>query len=100
MQPSNDLNAIMFENDFIMRRFRQFTGEILSGEVQVLMQAQPPFWTICDIVDDAVEGDKFACAAFACVPFQFRRLDNPFWIHGTLIVIPSGRYCCMYLSRE
>jgi len=59
-----------------MRRFGEFTRQILTGEMQILMQVEAPLGTIGDVINDAVVGDKLACAALTSVATQFRFCDD------------------------
>ena len=42
-----------------MRRIREFAGQILAREVELLVQVRPPFGTIGHIINNAVIGDQF-----------------------------------------
>jgi hypothetical protein len=66
VQPSNDLYTRPCKDILCVRSFLQFSGQVLSGEVQVFVHIVAPFWAISHIVNDAVESDEFTRAAFAC----------------------------------
>jgi len=69
-----------------MRRVGEFARQILAGEVEVLVQVQPPFGAIGHIVDDAVVRDKFSGAALSILPAQFEvRNDAVLIIHEWII---------------
>ena len=59
-----------------MRRVGELAGQILRGEVQLLVQIRSPFGAIGHIIDDAFVGDKLSCAALACVAAKFRQGDE------------------------
>lgn len=59
-----------------MRRFREFTRQILTREMKILMQVQAPLGTIRHIINDAVVGDELPCAALTCVTAQFHFSDD------------------------
>ena len=75
-QPANDFHAWSRKNIFLVRRVGEFAGQVLPGEVKILMQVQPPFGAIGHIVDDAFVRDKFSGAVLAILPAQFKVRDE------------------------
>ena len=67
-QPADYFHTGSRKDIFFMRCVGQFAGQILPGEVQILVQVRPPFGAIGHIVHDAVVRDKFSGAAFAILP--------------------------------
>jgi len=59
-----------------MRSIGEFTRQILTCEMQLLMQVHSPFGAIGHIINDAVIGDKFSCAAFTGVALEFHLCDD------------------------
>jgi len=85
-QPADDFDAGPRKHIFLMRRVGQFGGQVLPGEVEVLVQVQPPFGAIGHIVDDAVVRDKFSGAALAILPAQFEVRNETVWdVHAGII---------------
>lgn len=85
-QPADDLHTWPREYVFLVRRVGQFSGQILPGEVKILVQVQTPFGAIGHIVDDAVVRDKFSGAALAVLAAQFEvRNDAVLIIHAGII---------------
>lgn len=70
-QPADGFHAWASEHILLVRRVGEFTCQILTGEVQILMQIEPPFRAIGHIVDDAFVRDKFPRAAFSVLAAQF-----------------------------
>ncbi len=71
-QPANGFHAWTSEHILLVRRVGEFTCQILTGEVQILVQVESPFRAISHIVDDAFVRDKFPCAAFSVLAAQFQ----------------------------
>ena len=69
----------MLENLFLVRRVGEFAGEVLRGEVELLVQIGTPLGAIGDIINDAFVGDKLSCAALARIAAQFRECDEAGW---------------------
>lgn len=61
----------MCEDLQLVRRFKEFGCQVLTCEMQLLMQTGTPFGAMAHIVDDASESDPHAGAALAGIPFQF-----------------------------
>ncbi len=59
-----------------MRGLGELGGEVLACEMQLLVQAGPPFRAIRHIVHDTVAGDPEASAAFAGVATELRFRDD------------------------
>ena len=62
-----------------MRRVRQFTRQILARKMQLFVKISSPFGAIGHVINDAVIGDEFPCAAFARVTLQFHFCDDDVW---------------------
>jgi hypothetical protein len=71
MQFPNNFDAWTGEHLGFVRCVGQFTGQVLTGEMQPLMQFGTPLWAIAHIVDDTVAGDPLGRAAVAVVAAQF-----------------------------
>ena len=76
VQSANNFHAGSCEHIFLMWRVGEFAGQVLTGEMKILVHVQPPFWAIGDIVDDAFVSNEFACAAFTCVAAEFHLCDD------------------------
>lgn len=63
----------------MMRSFPKFARQVLTGEVQLLVQVASPFWTIGHIVNDTVISDQFSGAAFARAAAEFPFGDHLIW---------------------
>ena len=72
----NDLDTRAGKNILFMRRIGDFTGQVLTGEVQILVQVQPPFRAIAHIVHNPLERDEFSCPALAVLAFPFKVRDE------------------------
>lgn len=59
-----------------MRGFGELTRQVLTWEVQLLVQVHPPLGTIGHVINDAMVSDKFSCPALACVAAEFHFCDN------------------------
>ena len=59
-----------------MRSIGQLTCQILPRKVQLLVQIRTPFGAIGHIIDDAVIGDQFPCAALAGAALQLYVCDD------------------------
>ena len=59
-----------------MRRIGEFAGQILPGEVQILVQIQPPLGAIGHIIDDTFVGNVLSGAAFTSITPQFHFCDD------------------------
>ena len=59
-----------------MRRVREYTRQIQTREVEILVQIQPPFGAIGHVIDDAIVCNKLAGPAVAVVPAQFLFSDK------------------------
>lgn len=69
----------MLENFFLVRRFGEFAGQVLSGKMQPLMHVQPPLRAVGHIIYDALMGDEFTRAALAGVALQLGKRNNAVW---------------------
>jgi hypothetical protein len=76
LESTNHFNAWSGEDFLKVRRVRQLGGEILAGEVELLVHVGPPLGTIAYIIDDAVEGDQLWGAAFPGAAAQFHLCDD------------------------
>jgi hypothetical protein len=91
LQPSNYFYALVLEHFFLVRRVGEFAGEVLRGEVQLLVQVAAPFGAIGHIVDKATVGDPFAGAALTRVATEFDESDGAVGnIHATNYIV-----CCV-----
>lgn len=83
LQPADDFHAGTSEHIVFVGRVWELAGQILPGEVEVLVQIESPFRAIGHIVDDAFVGDKFSGAVFAILPTQFEVRDEAMgYIHA------------------
>ena len=70
----------MQKDFFLVRRVvEEFAGQVLRGEVEILVQVAAPFGAIGDIINDAFVGDKLSCAALARVAAEFREGNDTGW---------------------
>ena len=67
----------MDEHFLLVRRVvEEFAGQILAGEVELLVHFASPLRAIGHVVDDAVVCDELARAAVAVVAAQFKEGDD------------------------
>ena len=86
-QPANSFHAGPRKDIVLVRRVGQFAGQVLPGEVEILMQVQPPFRAIGHIVDDSLIRDKFPGAALPILPAQFEVRNEAVWnVHSKEII--------------
>ena len=76
LQPADDFHAWKGEHFVFVRRVGEFAGQVLPGEVEILVHVEPPLRAIGHIVDDAFVGDEFSGAAFAVLASQFEVRDE------------------------
>jgi hypothetical protein len=57
----------------------EFARQILAGEMQILVQIQPPLGAISHIVYDAFIGNVFPGAALTHVAAEFRLCNDRIW---------------------
>jgi hypothetical protein len=76
LKPADHFNTWPGENVFGVGRVGEFAGQILTGEMQVLVHLQPPFGAIGHIVDETFVGNKFARTALTRVAAQLRFSDE------------------------
>ena len=78
-QPADDFHTGSCKDIFLVRRVGEFGGQVLPGEVKILMQIQPPFGAIGHIVDDALVRDKFPGAVLTILTAQFEVRNEAVW---------------------
>ena len=59
-----------------MRRVREYTRQIQTREVEILVQIQPPFGAIGHVIDDASVGNILTGASVASIAAQFLFCDH------------------------
>jgi hypothetical protein len=76
VKPADYFDARSGENLLAVRGIRKFGGEVLPGEMELLVEVCAPFGAIADIIDDALKGDPFWVAAFSRAATQFHLCDD------------------------
>ncbi len=66
----------MQEHFFLVRRVGEFAGQVLRGEVEILVQVAAPLWAIGHVVDEAAMRDPLAGPALAVVAAEFGQGDD------------------------